>query len=183
MRYYQSAEEKFWVMIDKNGPIPMHKPELGPCWKWAGGNIRGWYSRLYVLTHSFLAHRFSWELHFGKIPDGLQVLHKCDNPPCTNPSHLFIGTSRDNVRDMWEKRRMSTQGEKWDGPKQAWPLCGKGDKRRKHVKLNAGQVSEIRKTYAAGELTYSELAERFQLPRTTIHSALNKWKNLETICA
>jgi len=51
------------------------------------------------------AHRVAWELHYGPIPQNMQVLHRCDNPPCCNPDHLFLGTQADNVADMIAKKR------------------------------------------------------------------------------
>lgn len=67
-------------------------------------NIRG-YGRLRYKGKQKLAHRLMWELRNGEIPKGLCVLHKCDNPPCCNIYHLFLGTYRDNIRDCIKKRR------------------------------------------------------------------------------
>ncbi len=58
------------------------------------------------------AHRASWQISFGPIPDGLQVLHTCDNPPCCNPAHLFLGTQLDNIYDMCAKGRHVKRGQK-----------------------------------------------------------------------
>lgn len=74
------------------------------CWGWRAATNRKGYGRFYS-KHTQSAHRFSWIIHKGKIPDGLFVLHKCDNPPCTNPEHLFLGTNLDNIRDMIAKGR------------------------------------------------------------------------------
>lgn len=75
------------------------------CWEWSGAKIPKGYGQLGFLGKHTYAHRVSWELCFGKIPQGLCVLHKCDNPPCVNPKHLFLGTIADNNRDMFRKNR------------------------------------------------------------------------------
>lgn len=83
----------FWAKVDRRGP--------DECWEWTTGRER------YGYGHSVLgtASRVAWELTNGPIPDGQRVLHSCDNPPCCNPRHLFLGTQLDNVRDMMAKGR------------------------------------------------------------------------------
>jgi hypothetical protein len=78
------------------------------CWKWFGKKNNGYgvFSKGSKKDGYFLAHRFSWELHNKqKIPEGMFVMHKCDNPECCNPEHLMIGTPKDNTQDMLKKGR------------------------------------------------------------------------------
>jgi endogenous inhibitor of DNA gyrase (YacG/DUF329 family) len=108
------AVPRFWRYVDKNGPIPAQRPDLGPCWVWTGSTAGGGYGQFSVggrTAHRFIpAHRYCWELHNGPIPAGLWGLHKCDNPPCVRPEHLFIGTCKDNVDDMIRKGRQRNKG-------------------------------------------------------------------------
>jgi hypothetical protein len=79
-------------------------PDPSHCWEWPGSlNARGYGARKESGEH--LAHRITWVIANGPIPEGLFVCHICDNPPCVNPAHLFLGSHRDNMRDMARKGR------------------------------------------------------------------------------
>ncbi len=80
--------------------IPFHE-----CWEWSAYKNAKGYGVIGVGNKTQLSHRVSYEIHFGKIPNGLLVCHKCDNPGCNRPSHLFLGTALDNTRDCVEKKR------------------------------------------------------------------------------
>lgn len=80
------------------------EPNSG-CWLWIGSLSTSGYGRMTIGQRQIQAHRFSFEAHNGNIPDGLEVLHKCDNPMCVNPDHLRAGTHKDNMRDMYAKGR------------------------------------------------------------------------------
>lgn len=88
--------ERFWAKVQKTET----------CWLWtAGATTKGYGYFCPTRPNKVYAHRYSWELVNGAIPTGLLVCHTCDNPPCVNPSHLFLGTVRDNAIDMSLKGR------------------------------------------------------------------------------
>jgi len=93
---WKAKIDRFW---DRVVMIPEH-----PCWDWNGAMVRGYG---YLGTAPFYAHRMSWAIHFGQIPRGMCVLHKCDNRACTRPDHLFIGTRIDNAKDRNLKGRQA----------------------------------------------------------------------------
>ncbi|KKM63632.1 hypothetical protein LCGC14_1509480 [marine sediment metagenome] len=80
------------------------------CWLWIKSLSDSGYGQFSVDGESISAHRYSWELHNGPIPDGLCVLHKCDVKPCVNPDHLFTGTNKDNSQDALKKGRLKLGG-------------------------------------------------------------------------
>jgi hypothetical protein len=98
--------DRFWEKVNKDGPVV--RTELGPCWLWtASAGITTGYGRINLGRTEGVetAHRVSWLLSVGPIPDGKHVLHRCDVRRCVRPSHLFLGTNDDNVADMNAKGR------------------------------------------------------------------------------
>lgn len=145
---------RFWRRVDKNGPIhAVH----GQCWQWTAGKRAG-YGRIQHLRKSLSAHRVSWVIVGESIPDRLKVLHKCDNPGCVRPSHLFVGTSKANSADMAAKGRSSRGGKHY---------CSK---------LTTRDVKEIRRTCA----TQASLARQFRVTKQTISNIIKRdtWKHI-----
>ena len=116
----------------------------GDCLVWIGARSRG-YGHISVQTKMRLVHRVAYELAYGAIPDGLDVLHTCDNPSCVNPDHLRVGTHTDNMRDMQNKgRNRQPRGEQ-----------------SSRSKLTDAQVRAIRERYAAGGVSLREVARDY----------------------
>jgi hypothetical protein len=91
--------EAFWALADRDGPVPAHAPELGPCWPWRGN-----------LHHGYGPTRTAFRLANGTVPDTVDgeptlICHHCDNPPCVNPGHLYAGNASTNVQDALARGR------------------------------------------------------------------------------
>ena len=95
----QPIADRFWPKVAKSGP--------DECWLWTRSLNKYGYGQINSggRGRPIVAHRVSWEIHFGPIPDGLFVLHHCDNTPCDNPSHLYLGTKKLNSADMIARNR------------------------------------------------------------------------------
>jgi hypothetical protein len=164
---------RFWSRVDKDGPVPEHRPELGQCWVWTRGTAQAGYGVMGWRGATTTTHRVAWMLSFGPIPNGLHVLHKCDNRLCVNPHHLFLGTQADNARDMWAKGRGSNP-----------PRHGKGGIRRgadsTSAKLTEAAVRDIRARYASGT-PQAHLAREYGIRQTTISMIVlrHTWKHLD----
>jgi hypothetical protein len=144
---YTTLAERFWAKVDTSGD----------CWVWTGSVDRVGYGKISLSAREgwIRAHRASWELHHGPIPPGLFVCHRCDNPPCIRPDHLFLGTHAENMRDASRKGRVHL-GER-DG----------------QAKLTAQSVVEIRTRYAAGGVTMAALGAAYGVNPSTIHDAIH----------
>ena len=131
------------------------------CIPWIGATYRRGYGKIGRNGHSVCAHRLAWELAHGPIPDGLDVLHECDNPPCVNPEHLFLGTKADNVADMIAKGRQA---------------CGEVVATSK---LTTRDVLGIRAQYAAG-VSQSQIARTHDIGQAHISRIVNRkcWKHV-----
>jgi hypothetical protein len=90
------AVERFWEKVDKDGPLPVRRPDLGPCWLWTSPPKDTGYGQLSVERRPVLAHRFSWELVNGPVADGLDLDHLCRRRHCVRPSHMEPVTPRLN---------------------------------------------------------------------------------------
>lgn len=94
---WEEPELRFWMNVrsSKDG-----------CWEWSGSLDNHGYGKIGIAGRTPRVHRFSYELHYGKITGGLFVCHRCDNPKCVRPDHLFLGTNTDNMRDAFAKGRL-----------------------------------------------------------------------------
>ena len=160
---------RFWRKVDKNGPIPAHRPELGPCWLWMAAKDSSGYGRIWFDNALKGAHRVAWEIANGPIPisagyHGACVLHACDRGDCVNQSHLFIGTQAENIADTVAKGR-TAKGDA-TGPRRHPERMRRGESHGM-AKLTELDVLKIRKRLASGE-TQASIAADFDVHRVTI---------------
>lgn len=155
-RLPQSLRERVAAKLDISG---------GPsaCWLWTGPRDRKGYGRLSRGRRGegmVSAHRAAWELAHGPIPAGMFVCHRCDNPPCCNPAHLFVGTASDNNRDMREKGRyvhVAVVGTDHGS-----------------AKLNPEAVREIRRAWEEDRTKQRDLAARFGVNQQVVWSVIHR---------
>ncbi|MEU1443270.1 HNH endonuclease signature motif containing protein [Streptomyces mirabilis] len=127
-----------------------------PCREWSGATTeRGYGARRYK-GQTWLAHRAEWDKKMGAVPEGIQVLHRCDNRPCREIRHLFLGTVQDNMQDMVAKGRQA-RGEK-----------------NGHAILTAAQVIEMRARKAAGGVTQRALAAEYGVSEQAVCDVIKR---------
>ncbi|MCX5786077.1 MAG: HNH endonuclease [Elusimicrobia bacterium] len=179
-----SAEQRFWTHVQK-----------GPgCWEWQAGRKLGKhrYGKFKMNRKTIGAHRVAWEFEKGPVPEGLCVLHHCDNPPCVRPDHLWIGTNLDNIKDRDAKNRQAKGASNGSRLYPERLLRGERHPNRLHperlsrgsshynAKLTEEQVREIRRLHATGQYGYHSLAVKFGMGSTPIASIVNRksWKHI-----
>ena len=143
-------EDRFWSKVKVGGP--------DECWEWVASRNRDGYGRCTAFGNPWEgAHRVSYRMHIGSIPNGMSVCHSCDNAACVNPTHLFLGPQRDNMRGAADRGR----------------LLGK------QAKIGLADAMEIRrryglrKKYARGSVMQKELAKEYGLTQQMIHRIIS----------
>lgn len=144
---FNIVADRFWAMVDKSGD----------CWLWQGSLHTWGYGQVRMVKGYMYAHRLSYILTHGDIPDGVYVCHSCDNPRCVNPAHLWLGTPKENQADMRSKGRGK------------FPM-----------KLTETQVIEIREKYATGETSIPKLAREYGVANTTVFHVVARrtWRHI-----
>ena len=149
-----SLEDKFWSFVDKRGK--------DNCWNWKGTHFKQGYGRMY--HHSIKepkAHRLSYIINIGKIPNRLLVCHTCNNRSCVNPNHLYTGTNEDNMKDLAD----------------SGVLKGENNPASKLTKFN---VIQIRRIHHKGTKNTRELAKMFNVSQLLISRIIRgvSWKHV-----
>jgi hypothetical protein len=144
--------DRFWRNVDASGE----------CWEWRGHRMNHGYGSIVVGGKRILAHRLAYELTYGPIPDGLDILHHCDNPGCVRPEHLRAGTHTENMQDKMARGRANHL---------------RGDQ-NPNARLTSKQVAEIRALHAEGRHTHRQIASLYGVDRSTITAVLRRknWK-------
>lgn len=165
---YSARKHGFQTMpISERIKINVTVNPISECWEWKGRKERGYGrtiigSRVDGTRRTIAAHRLSYETFVGHIPEGMEVCHKCDNPCCVNPEHLFVGTRQDNIDDREAKGRNH-------------PPKGSNNGRSK---LTESDVLSARFERLKNKTSYQKLAEKYGVSKRTMQNAINgkTWK-------
>ena len=145
---------RFWGNVEING---------NNCWLWTKSGDKNGYGKMVINRRrqneqALKAHRISWYIHNGPIPNGLLICHHCDNPPCCNPEHLFLASHAGNAQDMWDKNRHPRPDMKGE--------------RNPRAKLTEEDVLAIRSRYAVGGVTHKTLGTVYGVHQSVIQHAI-----------
>lgn len=161
MEVTKQTLDRFWDKVDKSGS----------CWFFRNGAVRQDYGVFRLDGKNIKSHIASWIIHYGPVPDGLCVCHKCDNRSCVKPDHLFIGTQSDNIKDAVAKGRITV------------PHVGntKRGTSRNNTKLNDVSVRKIRERFKTHTGSYEELGQNFGVSAGTIWNIIHRktWKHVD----
>lgn len=191
-RITQLPSVRFARHVNKDGPTQPHMET--PCWMWTAARHERGYGAFGLRTRvgrtSIAAHRFSWTLAHGPIPEGALVLHQCDNPPCVRPDHLHLGTNQENMDEAVERKRFVQGDDHWmrrcpervprgdDNPARRYPERIRKGSEVNFAKLTEGKVAEI--LAAVHREGWSVIAARFGVCRRTVEliAAGRTWKHV-----
>lgn len=150
---------RFWSKVNKNGPI--HESLGTRCWLWTAQCSRG-YGRIWLKGSQSAAHRYSYELHKGPIPNGMLLCHSCDVRNCVNPEHLWLGSSLENNHDMIDKARHAF-----------------GVKNPK-AKLQESDILEIRRLSQSG-MFLKDIAVQYEIAISTVFDIVKRrrWRHVK----
>jgi hypothetical protein len=150
----QANIDSFWLRCsdaDENG-----------CREWLGTRNKSGYGKVMINRRDMRTHRVAWELTYGPIPDDMFVCHQCDNPPCCEPTHLFLGTPADNIHDRDQKGRQRRGANV------------------NTAKLTPDDVRKMRRFYETGAFSKAELGRLFGVSKHAAMAVINRrsWKHV-----
>lgn len=155
---------RFWAKVDKSGGTDA-------CWPWIAGCSPRGYGRVYQGGRGFQAHRIAWIYTNGPIAAGMSVCHTCDNPPCCNPSHLWLGTQAENNADRDAKgRQVALTGDAHHS--RMHPELRPRGERHHAAKLTGSDIPIIKSLCAAGNHSRSAIGEMFGVSGSTINDIM-----------
>ena len=156
-----TIEDRFWSKVDKGS--------ADGCWEWTGNKHKFGYGTISIDGRPRATHRVSWEIHNGNIPEGTGyhgtcICHKCDNPSCVRPEHLFLGSVQENNNDMVKKGRRSSQK-------------GANNPRSK---INSTQARVIRRHANRNLMTHKEIGSIFSISSSSVAGikSLRRWAHV-----